>query len=302
MERTTPDEASVRDELIVITPARDEAVHMKDLIRCLRSQTRPPDAWVIVDDGSKDGTGDIARRESTDLGWVTVIDSGSTTGRSFGSKAAAVRAGVDAALGPATGVIINLDADVRPPADYLARVMEAFAADDRLGVFGGVYTYRSRNGVRPEIGPANHVPGGVQAFRREVFDQIGGYGQFPYGGEDVAASVMAEMRGWTVRHDAGLVCEHIRATGTAAGRSRLRAQFFFGRQDYDLGTAPWFAVVKAANVALSPPVLVGAVARLCGYGRGAVSRRRTVTLEFQRFIRRRQQDRFATRLLQFRKP
>lgn len=146
MELSTPDAADAPSELIVVTPARDEASHMNDLVNCLRMQTRYPDRWVIVDDASVDGTGDIARRSSADLPWVTVLESRSLGGRSFGSKAAAVRAGVAAALGPRTAVIVNLDADVRPPADYFACVMAAFASDETLGIFGGVYTYRTREG------------------------------------------------------------------------------------------------------------------------------------------------------------
>src|SRR5688572_14367545 len=44
-----------------ITPARDEAHNLPRLARSLMAQTVPPERWVIVDNGSTDGTADVVR-------------------------------------------------------------------------------------------------------------------------------------------------------------------------------------------------------------------------------------------------
>ncbi len=284
-----------RREIVVVTPARDESVHLPSLVSAMRAQSRPPETWVIVDDGSVDRTGELAREACADLPWVTVVDQASSPERSFGSKARAVAAGVQVALGPATEIIMNLDADIVLPPDYLERVASAFDADPRLGVFGGVYTYRSRTGVRRQIGPANHVSGGIQAFRRSVYEEIGGYRTLPYGGEDVVASVTAEMAGWTVRRDASLVCEHRRDTGTADA-SRLGAHHRFGLQDHDLGTAPWFELVRSARIVLGRPILIGSAARLAGYVRGSLGGSRSVSPAFVDHLRQRHRERLRRSL------
>ncbi len=47
--------------LTVIVPAYNEAASIADTVRSIQQQTRVPDDIVVVDDGSTDGTGDIAR-------------------------------------------------------------------------------------------------------------------------------------------------------------------------------------------------------------------------------------------------
>ena len=44
---------------VLITPARDEAAGIGQAIRSVRSQTRPPERWIVVDDGSVDRTAAI---------------------------------------------------------------------------------------------------------------------------------------------------------------------------------------------------------------------------------------------------
>ena len=44
----------------VVTPARNEAAHLRRLADSLTGQALKPDAWVIVDDRSTDGTEALA--------------------------------------------------------------------------------------------------------------------------------------------------------------------------------------------------------------------------------------------------
>ena len=45
-----------RPLLCLITPCRDEAAYARRTLDSVLGQTRPPDLWVIVDDGSTDQT------------------------------------------------------------------------------------------------------------------------------------------------------------------------------------------------------------------------------------------------------
>src|SRR5690242_13721923 len=58
---------------IVITPVRDESPHVRRTIEALRSQTIAPAHWVVVDDGSTDGTGQILDTCAKDTEWMTVV-------------------------------------------------------------------------------------------------------------------------------------------------------------------------------------------------------------------------------------
>src|SRR6266446_5927090 len=50
------------ERYIAITPARDEEQFLPGLIASMAAQTRLPERWIVIDDGSADGTGKILDR------------------------------------------------------------------------------------------------------------------------------------------------------------------------------------------------------------------------------------------------
>ena len=102
----------------IVIPVLNEAARLPPLIESLRRQD--PDAEIIVvDGGSTDGTGDVARRHA-----VTVIDSAKGRGQQ-------VAAGAAAAAGD---VLLFLHADSRFPDGGLSRIRETLsAAPDIVG-------------------------------------------------------------------------------------------------------------------------------------------------------------------------
>ena len=54
----------MKKEYILITPVRNEGKVIESVIKSVQSQTILPKKWVIVDDASTDGTGEIARKYS----------------------------------------------------------------------------------------------------------------------------------------------------------------------------------------------------------------------------------------------
>ena len=49
---------------VVITPVRDEVEHIERTIESMAAQSNLPTRWVVVDDGSTDGTGEILDRRA----------------------------------------------------------------------------------------------------------------------------------------------------------------------------------------------------------------------------------------------
>ena len=47
------------DRYIAITPARDEEQFLPGLLASMAAQTRLPERWIVIDDGSADGTAKI---------------------------------------------------------------------------------------------------------------------------------------------------------------------------------------------------------------------------------------------------
>ena len=90
---------------IVVLPTYNERENIAPLLRALRAAS---DVEVlVVDDGSPDGTADLARSLGVDLGGVSVLER--TTKDGLGS---AYRAGFAQVLGQGYDVVVSMDADL----------------------------------------------------------------------------------------------------------------------------------------------------------------------------------------------
>ncbi len=58
---------------VLITPARNEAQFIELTLQSMVAQTAQPLRWVIVSDGSTDGTDDIVRKYAADRDWIQLI-------------------------------------------------------------------------------------------------------------------------------------------------------------------------------------------------------------------------------------
>ncbi|NUU22860.1 MAG: glycosyltransferase [Streptomycetaceae bacterium] len=145
----------------VVVPARDEAGIIRDSLPTLLAQDYPGPARVIlVDDGSTDGTGDLAR----DLGRaasarlpLTVTTPGPPP-PGWTGKLWAVRHGVELASEPAGEAaapeyLLLTDADIAHAPDSLSRLV-AEAAGDRLDLLSVMARLRVHTGWERVIVPA----------------------------------------------------------------------------------------------------------------------------------------------------
>ncbi len=59
--------------LLVVSPVHNEAPHIERVARALAAQQRPPDAWIVVDDASTDGTFERLRALERELEFLIVV-------------------------------------------------------------------------------------------------------------------------------------------------------------------------------------------------------------------------------------
>lgn len=281
---------------VVVTPARNEARFIELTIKSMLAQTVRPTQWVIVSDGSTDGTDEIVRKYAAVHGWISLVRMPEHRDRQFAAKVTAFNAGLGRIHHLGYQAIAALDADISFGPDYFSFLLAKLAESPRLGLVGTpfaeegrTYDYRFTN--------VEHVSGACQLFRRECFEEIGGYKPVKGGGIDWIAVTTARMKGWKTRTFTERICQHHRPMGTAS-RGRLKAHFFLGRQDYYLGGHPLWQLFRGCYQMARKPYLVGGLMLIAGYAWSWLKRvERPVSPELIRFHQREQLQRLRRSLL-----
>ena len=288
---------------VLITPAHNEEAFIEKTLASVCTQTAPPARWVIVDDGSTDRTAEIVENYTKRYPWIELVRRPKQPNRSFAGKVHAFNAGLERVRSLQCEVIGNLDADLSFDSDYLAFLMRKFSDDPKLGVAGTPFTEDDGyDSAKDSFEGENHVAGGCQLFRRQWFEDVGGYSPNPAGGIDWIAVTTARMKGWRTRSFPQKRFHHYRSLGTA-GKSGVAASFSYGVKDYYLGGSPIWQLFRVAYRATKKPL--DALALLLGYCLAAIRRvKRPVTRDLMRFHRREQMKKlraiFRT-LLRFKK-
>ena len=141
-------------DLTVVVPVRDGARYLPEALDSLLEQTLPPASIIVVDDGSRDGSGDIAR------------DAGAEVVR-VGSEAAGIGVGAARNVGvrhARTELLAFMDADDRSTPDRFAIQIAALREDPSLdGVLGHIRQFLSPDRADELAGvhavPAEPMPG-----------------------------------------------------------------------------------------------------------------------------------------------
>jgi len=278
-------------DYVLITPAHNEAAFIEKTIESVIAQTVPPLRWVIVSDGSTDGTDEIVGKYLGDHPWMELIRLPPRAKRSFAAKVMAFDAGYERVKDLAFDVIGNVDADVSFDADFMEFLLGRFEELPALGVAGTHYTEGGFHSWKDSYIDVHHVNGQCQLFRRACFDDIGGYVPIEGGGIDWVAVTTARMKGWLTYSFAERTFEHHRKMGTAGG-SELGARFHYGRKDYFLGGHPLWQLLRGGFQMTKPPYLLGGLCLLAGYAWSwASGRERAIPDELVHFHRSEQLQR-----------
>jgi len=270
---------------VLVTPARDEEAFIEKTLRSMVSQTVLPEKWVIVDDGSTDSTAQLIQKYACDNPWIELVRRAQRPDRSFSRKVDAFNAGLQRVSSREFDVIGNLDADLSFDSDYLEFLINKFAEDPKLGVAGTPFLENGYDSAKDSFEGENHVAGGCQLFRRQCFEEIGGYVPNRAGGIDWIAVTTARMRGWKTRSFPEKRFCHYRSLGTAE-RGVVAALFSYGEKDYYLGNSPVWELCRVCYRITKQPYLVAGFSLLAGFCWAALRRtKRAVTPELMRFHR-----------------
>jgi biofilm PGA synthesis N-glycosyltransferase PgaC len=277
----------------VVTPARDEAAHIGRTMDAMASQTLPPVAWIVVDDGSSDGTGALVEQRAKSIPWLQVLvrrDRGRRV--AGGGVVEAFDAGCER-LPADWDFLVKLDADLSFAPDYFARCLRHFEQDPRLGIGGGLV-------MREEAGrlvidsagdPPFHVRGASKIYRRACWERIAPL--LRAAGWDTVDEVKANLHGWTTRTFDDLPVVQLKPTGSVDGAWRNALKN--GRANYIAGYHPLFMAAKCLRRLARPPFGSQALALAAGYCSGYARQLPRVEADVIRYLRRQQLRRLLMR-------
>ena len=282
---------------VLVTAARDESDVIRFTLESVVAQTVSPEMWVIVSDASVDGTDDVVRSYAELHSFIRLCRKDEPTERNTAAKVNAINMAIKALGQTDFAYIGNLDADVSFGESYFQTLIERLESDEKLGVVGGrIFQMDARGRARELNASVESVAGAVQFFRRECFDQIGGYQPIAGGMEDGIAEITARYHGWKSRSYADLPVVHHRELGTVE-RSVYEARFNSGVTEYVVGFGLAYHLLRALWRVFEKPYVVGTVLILAGYTWALLTRQqRVVPAEISTFIRREQRLRLASRL------
>jgi cellulose synthase/poly-beta-1,6-N-acetylglucosamine synthase-like glycosyltransferase len=179
----------------VIIPAHNAETTLERCLAALSAQTRPPDEIIVVDDGSTDGTADVAIDYD-----VQVLR------QARAGPAAARNAGVRVARGE---LLLFTDADCAPTPDWVDRMVAPFA-DPTVAGAKGIYRttqvepvarfvqieYEDRYDRMRDQEQIDFVDTYSAGYRRDVLSSVGGFDEsFAYL-EDQELSFRLAERGY----------------------------------------------------------------------------------------------------------
>ena len=221
-----PFEPAVRQrwpKISVVICAYNAASTLEDNLSSLTRLDYPDYEVIVVNDGSKDATGEIASRYPFKI--ITVPNGGLSAARNLGLYAA-------------TGEIVAYtDADTRVDVDWLSHIAQVFVQRDVAGVGGPNVvptddSWISQCVARSPGGPvhvmldnteAEHIPGCNMAFRKSALVAIGGFDPtYTKAGDDVDVCWRLQSSGYKLGFAPGaLVWHHHRDSVKAYWRQQV---------------------------------------------------------------------------------
>jgi len=237
---------------IAVTSVRDEEDFIEDCLRAVLHQSIPPDVYVVVDDGSTDGTPLIVKRFKVEYLRIDVPRH-PTRGVNL---AYALNKGVERAteLCPGWRFLLKVDGDTVIPPRYAEYLIERMEEMPQLGICGGQPQGWS---IRPR-----RVTDGARLYRRECWEGIGGLDLI--NAFDLHAVLKARRLGWETRT---FPIRYLERRWSAKMGMRRWINAGFARKS--LGFPLWHTALAALrNLNFGRPPIIGPLAMLLSHPLG----------------------------------
>lgn len=253
---------------IIITPVRDEEHFIDKTILSVINQTIVPVKWIIVNDGSKDKTGEIIEKYSKINNWIVPVHRPDRGFRKNGSGVMEAFYDGYKKIIEEFDFLVKLDGDLSFENDYFEKCFNKFKQNSKLGIGGGVIT--SIDGERKvlEKDVKFHVRGATKIYRRECWQTIGHLIMAP--GWDTLDEIKANMNNWETMTFFDIPIIQHKMTGGADGTWQNWVKN--GLANYIAGYHPIFMILKCLKRIFNKPYFITSLGLWWGYCSGYINK------------------------------
>jgi poly-beta-1,6-N-acetyl-D-glucosamine synthase len=253
-------------KLAVVTSFLNEAQHLPTFLSSIAAQTQPPEQMLLVDDGSRDSSFEIATAFAREHSWAKALrlplKPPSRDRLVSAEELLAFQYGLEHVQEP-WDVVAKLDADLQLDTALFEAVRQLFVTRPRLGITGPyLSTLQGEGSLRRDRHPAKHVRGATKFYRRTCFEQISPLP--PILGWDTIDELRARSKGWTTQSfEMPADCIHLRPLGEYDGR--LRSFRRRGRCAWGYRAHPLWVLLGSIYRMRERPFLLGGLNYLWGW-------------------------------------
>jgi poly-beta-1,6-N-acetyl-D-glucosamine synthase len=272
----------------IISPVRNERNIIQNTLDSVINQNLKPKIWVIVDDGSTDGTYEFVKNYTQKYKWIKVVKKPS---RGFdklgGGVVEAFYFGLEQINLDDYDYIVKLDGDLKFNSSYFENLIKKCEENPKLGIVSGLtyYVSKSTGKLVKENAPRHHAIGASKIYRTSCFKDINGL--IAELGWDSIDIIKARYRGWITRNYPEEILIHLRPMSSKGGI--LKGRFRNGLTDYITGYHPLFLLARGIYRMGHYPYFIGGIMIIAGYIYGYIKgTKQIITKEEKKYLHKQQ--------------
>lgn len=251
--------------IVIISPIRDEKEFVSKVVDAMVSQTLQPIEWLIVNDGSTDGTLEIVEEAAKRYAWIHVENKPNRGERLVGPGVVeAFYFGYERLCTKEYDFIGKMDGDITFSPKYFETLIGLFGKDRYLGAASGKPFLKLKGKLIEERISDEMVAGQINFYRRQCFEDIGGFVREVHW--DGIAYHRARMKGWrtlsVINPDLNFI--HQRQMGSSY-KGILTGRLRWGRGQYFMGTHPLYIFAIGLYRMIERPFVLGGIFIVLGY-------------------------------------
>ncbi len=249
-------------KLVMITPLKDEADTLSELLDSIDKQTVQPELIVLIDDGSTDKTGEIVDSFCEASHKRISIHNKPRARATGGHVVDLINQGlieIDK-LVPDWDILLKIDGDIELiDTFHFEHIVKKFEENDNLGIASGnVFHYSNEGQKIYESKYRWKTQGQAKFYRKECFDAIGGLK--PFKGWDGIDDAFARSKGYITQKFYELDVLHKYETQTRTDEGGIfagvkREVLGYRNRAYPL----YFYIVKALKLIPKKPFILRAI-------------------------------------------